>query len=595
MLSSPLEKYDFAINDPACRKGQDLSGPWHYIVDAMGTGFRGFDLRNFAEDRKALGNELIEYEWDSAPTMSVPGDWCSQIGDLKWYEGIVWFRRRFAHKTNSARCFLHFEAVNYRAHVFLNGEKVAEHEGGFTPFSVEVTGRLQSRDNSLIVAVDSRHHKYGLPADRDFDWWNVGGITRTVRLLDVPATFIRRQAARLREDGQIEFSVLLDGPEAAGATVSASIPDLKVAVTGMTDEDGQALLVTPAEGVKRWSPTTPKLYDTQIEACGDVVADRVGLRTVQVRGTEILLNGQPVFIRGVSLHDEAFGLNPSRTSDAHSARALLSEAKALGANFVRLIHYPHSESIMRAADELGLMVWSEIPVYWDVALDHRPTVELARQMLGELMVRDMNRASVIIWAVGNEVAEKPQRIGVLRELIDDVRKRDPYRLVSIASYDDRETGADNLVSVKDPIGVYVDVLAMNRYDGWYGWRLPENIDDIKWNVAFDKPLLFSEFGGEGVYGRRGSPTARWSEEYQSSLYEKTLELSERIPNLRGVCVFLLKDFRSPLRTHSSYQKYWNCKGLIDAEGRRKLAWEAVYAWFLNHASSFPVAGPEEGD
>ncbi|NTE65145.1 beta-glucuronidase [Agrobacterium tumefaciens] len=592
MPSSSLLKYDFATNDPACRKGQDLSGPWHYIVDAMGTGFRGFDNRNFIEDRKAVENELIEYDWDAAPTMSVPGDWCSQVNELKWYEGVVWFRRRFAHQTSSARCFLHFEAVNYRAHVFLNGEKIAEHEGGFTPFSVEVTGRLRNLDNSLVVAVDSRHHKYGLPAERDFDWWNVGGITRAVRLLEVPPTFIRRQTTRLREDGQIEFSVLLDGSAASKATVSASISELGLTATGTADVDGLAVLVASAEGVERWSPTTPKLYEVQIEACGDLVSDMVGLRTIQVRGTEILLNGEPIFIRGVSLHDEVVGLNPCRTFDAESARALLSEAKSLGANFVRLIHYPHSEWVMRAADELGLMVWSEISVFWDIALDHRPTVELARRMLGELMVRDMNRASVIIWGVGNEVPERPERLGVLRELIDDVRKRDPHRLVSVASYDDRETGADNLVSVKDAIGAYVDVLAMNRYDGWYGWRLPDNIDDIEWSVEFDKPLLFTEFGGEGVYGLHGSPTTRWSEEYQCSLYEKTLKLSERIPNLRGVCVFLLKDYRSPLRPHPTYQKYWNCKGLINAEGHQKLAWEAVHSWFLNHASNSPAAKAE---
>ncbi len=576
----------FAPTSMHSRDLTDLSGQWHYIVDPMRMGFRQGRMRNFSRDLVQQGQELLEYEWASAPMLSVPGDWTSQVEALSWYEGLVWKRRTFEW-TGAAdrRQFLHFEAVNYHAHVYLNGEKVGEHKGGFTPFAIEVTGKLKRGGNSLVVGIDSRHDARSVPA-MQVDWWNYGGITRPVQLLSVPETFLRHHAIRLGRDGRIHVRAVLDGPQAAGRRVVVGVPELELSIDAMTGADGVATAAVRApRGLARWSPDTPRLYDVTIRHGGETITERIGFRTVEVRGTEVLLNGTPIFLRGISLHEEAIGPVATRAISPAAARALLTEAKALGANFVRLAHYPHNEQMARIADEMGLLVWAEIPVYWDMAFAETETLDLARRMLAEMIERDINRASIMIWSVGNETPETDARLAFMRRLIDDVRARDPERLVSAALHDDADdsSGREGRVTVDDPIGAYLDVLAMNRYEAWYGYRSPPQIDEVNWTVAYDKPLIFSEFGADALYGARGAGIERWTEDYQKLLYERTFAMAERIPNLVGTSPWILKDFRSPRRFHGRYQEYWNRKGLIDPAGNRKLAWWVVRDWYAKQA------------
>ncbi|QYU68963.1 hypothetical protein J4558_02135 [Leptolyngbya sp. 15MV] len=578
----------FAPTSVHAREISDLSGQWHYIVDPMRMGFRQGRMRNFSRDLVQREQELLEYEWDSAPLLSVPGDWTSQVAELEWYEGLVWKRRRFAWvEAPGRRQFLHFEAVNYHAHVYLNGEKVGEHKGGFTPFAIEVTGKLNPGDNSLVVGIDSRHDARSVPAVQ-VDWWNYGGITRPVQLLSVPETYLRHHSIRLGRDGRIHVRAAFDGPAAAGKRVIVRVPELGLRLAATANGDGVASAsIAAPRGLARWSPASPRLYDAVFEHGDEMISERVGFRTIEVRGAEILLNGEPVFFRGISLHEEAIGQVASRSVSPAAARALLSEAKALGANFVRLAHYPHNEHMARIADEMGLMVWAEIPVYWDMAFAEAETLDLARRMLAELIERDANRASIMIWSVGNETPETPERLAFMRRLIDDARARDPERLISAALHDDADdsSGADGKVTVDDPIGAYLDVLAMNRYEAWYGYRTPPQIDEVGWVVAYDKPLIFSEFGADALYGARGSGLDRWTEDYQMLLYQRTFAMAERIPNLAGTSPWILKDFRSPRRFHGRYQNYWNRKGLIDPSGNRKLAWQVVHDWYAKQAEA----------
>ena len=585
-IATPTD--DFAPSSVHARNVTELSGQWRYIVDPMRMGFRQGRMRNFSRDLVQRDQELLEYEWASSPVLSVPGDWTSQIEALQWYEGLVWKRRSFTWAGESRRRqFLHFEAVNYHAHVYLNGEKVGEHKGGFTPFAIEVTGKLKTGENSLVVGIDSRHDARSVPA-MQVDWWNYGGITRPVQLLSVPETFVRHHAIRLGRDGRIHVRAALDGRQAAGRRVTVRVPELGLRVSATAGADGIAIASVPVpRGLVRWSPDTPRLYDTIFENGGERLTERVGFRTIEVRGTQVLLNGKPVFFRGISLHEEAIGPVATRAISPAAARALLIEAKALGANFVRLAHYPHNEHMARIADEMGLLVWAEIPVYWDMAFGEVETLDLARRMLAELIERDINRASIAIWSVGNETPETDERLTFMRRLIDDARARDPERLVSAALHDnaDDSSGKEGRVTVDDPIGQYLDVLAMNRYEAWYGYRSPPQIDEVNWTVAYNKPLIFSEFGADALYGARGSGLERWTEDYQKLLYERTFAMAERIPNLVGTSPWILKDFRSPRRFHGTYQNYWNRKGLIDPAGNRKLAWWVVRDWYAKQAEA----------
>jgi beta-glucuronidase len=302
-----------------------------------------------------------------------------------------------------------------------------------------------------------------------------------------------------------------------------------------------------------------------------------------VRGSDILLNGEPVFLRGISLHEEAIGAIPSRAINEARARALLSIAKYdLNANFVRLAHYPHAEAMTRVADELGLLVWSEIPVYWDIDFDNANTLALAKRMQRDNVIRDRNRVSIAFWSVANETPQTDERLAFLGELIDDVRRLDNTRLVTAALHQVRNEG--RVYVVDDPLGKLIDVVSVNTYQGWYGNMSLDRVPDIRWENPTGKPFLFSEFGAGALFGFHDAEKEKFSEEFQAEYYRATLEMVKQVPGLSGVSPWILKDFQSPRRMHGKYQEYWNRKGLISPEGHKKSAFHVLSDWYGQLAS-----------
>src|SRR3984893_5441378 len=282
-----------------------------------------------------------------------------------FYEGPVWYRREFRYrKRANARVFVYFGAANYQTTVYLNGEKLGQHEGGFTAFNFESTSLLREGDNFLIVEVNNSRRVDAVPALR-FDWWNYGGITRDVLLVEVPAVFIQDYWVQLRRGSQNEIAgwVQLNGAQSA-QKITLEIPEAGVLERITTDGTGRASFHFTAK-VDLWSPAHPKLYEVILNDEVDTVHDQIGFRTIEVQGPNILLNGKPIFLRGVSMHEEA-PFREGRAFSPEDAQTLLGWAKDLGCNFVRFAHYPHNENETRLADRMGLMVWSEIPVYWDI-------------------------------------------------------------------------------------------------------------------------------------------------------------------------------------------------------------------------------------
>ncbi len=572
------------------RKSTDLSGKWAYIVDRSRLGItKKGRQRNFAQDRGATNHPLIEYDWDTSPTMTIPGDWNSQIEKLNMYEGMVWFRRKVTSSPKvGKRYFLYFEAANYDTRVFLNQKLLGRHIGGFTPFEFEVTDTLKSGKNSLVVSVDAAHSAATIPAE-DFDWKNYGGITRPVSLIEVPQTFIREYWVRLNRAGEIAVDVRLDGPNAANAKVEISIPALDLTIKKRVNAEGSLKTTIPTpKAIKLWEPASPTLYKVTVATKFDKVSERIGFRTIEVKGTKVFLNGKPLIFYGISIHEEALGKEATRTLDKAAARALLEQARDLGANFVRLAHYPHSELMTRLADELGLLVWSEIPVYWDIDFESEKTLIEARTMLTEMISRDKNRASIVMWSVANETPIKETRTIFLKKLIQAVRSQDPTRLVTAAMDKLPETGktegANNLIMVNDPLGAYVDILAINRYDGWYGPLTPDEVDKVQWQSNYNKPIMLSEFGAGALYGYHADPLTRWSEDYQALIYKQYVEMTKRIPHYAGMSPWILKDFRSHRRFHGKYQQDWNRKGLIDPTGKRKEAFFVLQQYYNEQKS-----------
>ena len=570
------------------RNAVDLSGPWNWSVDPYRDGLSGFlggeaspGHRRYEEidttaTMRADQKALYEYDVDGSPVVHLPQSFVTHSPDMRRYNGLVWYQRRFTtHPTPGQRAFLRFGAVDYHSYVYVNGKFVGEHVGGFTPFAFEVTNLLRDGENQVTVGADSERTAADVPPIVT-DWENYGGITRPVSLVVVPATYVDDAWVRLTRDGRIAATVKLDGPGAANREVRVRIPALGFALTGRTGADGAwARTAAAPRKLKRWSPESPTLYDVRVEAGEDVLKDRIGFRSIEVRGEDILLNGRPIFLRGVNIHAEEFGADPTRAITAAAARALLSEAKqGLHANFVRLAHYPHPDTMVRAADELGLLVWSEIPVYWQVDFANAKTLETARRMQRESILRDRNRASIILWSVGNETPTNDARNAFMRSLIADARALDDSRLVTAALFGGRK---DNGQTIDDPLAADLDVLSVNTYNGWYTADALANIPSMEWRSRYCKPLIFSEFGADALAGYRDDPANphKFSEEFQAEYYRQTLAMAAKVPFLRGLAPWILKDFRSPRRQHPVYQQGWNRKGLVSETGVRKEAFDVL--------------------
>ncbi len=574
------EPVDLIINVDN-RETVSLNGDWKYTVDPYEVGYWDYryqpsDAGFFRDAPHDDASALIEYNFDTSPALKVPGDWNTQRDELLLYEGTVWYRRKFGFTPGQdERVFLHFGAANYEARVYLNGEQLGRHVGGFTPFQFEVTGKLRDGENSLVVKVDNTRRHDAIPTVNT-DWWNYGGLTRRVMLVRTPRTFVRDYMIQLdpQDPGTIRGWVRVDGPDAAGE-VRIEIPEAGLSHTVTTDGSGFAEVRMAAAGLELWRPGAPKLYDVSLTVGGHELVDQIGFRTVATRGTEILLNGEPLFLRGISIHEEA-PLRGGRAYSVEDARTLLGWAEDLGCNFVRLAHYPHHEGMVREADRRGLLVWSEVPVYWTIDWENPETYANARRQLSEMIARDRNRAAVILWSVANETPVTDRRLEFLRGLIDTARGLDPTRLVTAAlekSYRDRTT-----VVIEDPLAGHLDVLGCNEYIGWYD-GLPPKASTVRWVSDYDKPLIMSELGGGALAGRHGDETERWTEEFQAALYRHQTEMLSQIPFLAGTTPWILMDFRSPRRLLPEIQDFWNRKGLLSERGERKQAFDVLRAFY----------------
>jgi beta-glucuronidase len=590
LLLAPVHAQTTTVLEGADRRpATSLNGDWHYIVDPYFSGLFTFHQERrtdgwFLNRQGKPGDERVtEYNFTKSPTLRVPGDWNTQQQSLFFYEGPVWYERDFSFSLKPGRrAFLHVGAANYRSWFWVNGQNVCEHEGGFTAFDCEVTGKLRDGANFIVAVVDSTRLPEGIPTLQT-DWWNYGGLTRDVSIVELPAFFIDEYDLQLDRatHSRIDGWVHVDGAQ-SGQLVEVSIPELKVEATARLDADRRAHFHIPAEHLTLWSPETPKLYRVQLRTGDDTLEDEIGLRTVETRGTQILLNGKPVFLRGISIHAEA----PHRTGRAYSdedVNTLLDWAQDLGCNFVRLAHYPHDERMTRAADRRGILVWSEIPVYWAIEFNNPAVQPKAIVQLTEEIRRDRNKASIILWSVANETPNTAVRTAFLTALATKAREFDPSRLVTAALL---VRASDHTKIVDDPLGKVLDVLGANEYIGWYEQK-PQDADQITWRVDYSKPIIISEFGGDARAGLHGAENERWTEEYQASIYRHQLAMLNRIPQLRGLSPWILMDFRSPRRPLPGVQDYFNRKGLVSPDGEKKQAFYILQKAYQEHSVGKP--------
>jgi len=566
------------------RTNTSLGGKWKYIIDQYSTGAIGFSplYENKSPKDKT---DRVEYSFDDAQSLWVPGSWDSQKDELYYYEGSMWFRKTFDYqpKLKNSRVFIYVGAANYKTQYSFNGKKLGEHEGGFTPFSFEVTDLIREKDNFVILGVNNRREPDYIPG-MVTDWYNHGGITRDVKLIEVPQTFIDDFTVSLNKESltakekAIDGNVVLNGKDfPADATVT--IPELGISQTVKIDAEGKGTFSLKSKKLELWSPKNPKLYTINISAGEDLLTDEVGFRTIETKGKQILLNGQPIFLRGISIHDE----NPIRRDRANSvddAKLLLGWAKELGCNFARLAHYPHQENMVRQADQMGILLWEELPLYWGIDWKSDQVLENAKRQYAEIIRRDKNRAATIIWSIANETSPGTDRNRFLGAVADYVRELDSTRLLSAACKKDLAVDGhpDNDYLVSDPIAEKLDIVSFNEYIGWYGGA-PEESRKKTFIIAYDKPVIISEFGGGAIQGFHADSTTRWSEEYQEYMYKENIAMFERVPGLSGMTPWILVDFQSPLRQLPNVQDGWNRKGLVSETGQKKKAFYVLQEYY----------------
>ena len=554
-----------------------LNGKWNAIIDPYQQGRKTAIYRNRALKDKA---DFKEYAFEGGLRLNVPSDWNSQIPELKYYEGTMWYARKFEiNKKSDENLFLYFGAVNYRCRVYLNGTLIGSHEGGFTPFQFNVTNVVKEGGNFLAVEVDNTRTADAIPA-LSFDWWNYGGITRDVMLVHTPKNYIRDYFIQLDkyDSDRVHAEVQLSAQN-AGQLVKIEIPELKIANKVFTDGTGLAKATFRVRNLERWSPQAPKLYQVIVSSEVDEVKENIGFRNLYVKNTQIYLNDSPVFMKSIGLHEE-ISQRQGRAYSEQDAIALLSEAKGLGVNMIRLAHYPQNEYIVRLAEQMGLMLWEEMPVWQGIDFKDSSTRLKAQRMYTEMLLRDRNRCALTFWGVANETAPSESRNAFLKSLVELCHKMDTTRLITAAFDLPKLNSETNAFEMEDDFIENLDVVSINKYMGWYH-RWPMSPSEIRWNVALDKPLIFSEFGGEALYGQSGDSTvtSSWSEEYQEKLYKDNLEMFKYIPNLAGISPWILFDFRSPYRFHPTNQEGWNRKGLISDQGYRKKAWYVMKEYY----------------
>jgi beta-glucuronidase len=516
--------------------------------------------------------------WD----IQVPGTWKKQHESLEWYDGDVNYVLDFELDDipEGHEAFLCFDQVIYHCDVYLNGHNVGRHTWGYSPFQLKVSGML-SKKNRLFVLVENKLQEDRVPGIR-CDWNNDGGITGGVKLIFVPKVHLQnfRTSVTLRDDSvELQTELFVHGRDSnAQAEVEMSMPELGISEKIMV-KVGQKTTIThnlKRSEVELWCPENPKLYDIQFSCGGEIVKDEIGLREIRTEGTKLLLNGSDLKLAGVAVHSEF--PETGRAPTQEGIEKMLAKAKDLGVNFLRCAHYPYPEIFGRAMDKAGMLWWEEVPVYWLPDVHTEPQCSAALGMMRETIVRDWNRASLIIWSVSNECAgdgSAGQRALSLEEgnypywvkACAQVREMDPSRLISSADSGYRHTrnskwtpGAGDafdedtdseifLPAHPDEFYALLDILGSNVYVSKLGANPSTTQKWVDMLRPYNKPLMLTEFGSmstteENPEGRE--PTEVGHPEFHKTILKEGFQATHEHPEIVGVVPWALMDVRVPM-------------------------------------------------
>ena len=553
-----------------------LDGIWEMLLDPAGIGepwgqYQSATLANttFINDRKTLNYRPIQ----------VPGTWTS-LPEMKWYRDKFWYIRRFPWSpSEKERAFLRFEAVNYHARVWLNNNFLGEHEGGYTPFEFEVTQHLKEGGNYLAVKVDPVP---GVDSTVPITGWTCHpGIIRSVSLyatMRMRWSDVRLSATLddLLTTGHILLEAELDGVIGPAVTLNVAAYDPDGRQVGAVESSVKGLSVRlglDVKNVQLWSPSAPRLYvvELTLNSSGGTYSRKfkIGFRKFEVRVDAFYLNNQKIFLQGAGLHAMYPGLGHTIPESIY--RRDYAMMKQAGMNAVRLVHYPHDSMALDLADEMGLLVWDEIPLYWQAKKEQERTLQSALQQLRELILRDRHHPCVFVWGLGNEVPTMDEgSVEYFRQARELARQLDPSRPVSFID-------GSSLPVADNPSLCYADFVSHNMYFGWYAPR----VEDLKTAVDTlaerypQAPLLITEFGAGAVRGQHGGEHVPWTEEFQARVLQANIECFQSHPHVGGCFIWCWADFEDPTRLENIFERGFNNKGIVDAARYPKAAYEKV--------------------
>jgi beta-glucuronidase len=509
-----------------------------------------------------------------ASRLAVPGCWDATV-DHGLQRGVGWYRRT-VHIEQAGRFLLRFDGVANEATVLLDGRQIAFHYGSHTTFRTQPVD-LSAGEHELVVRADNRFGEHNTLLEYSCGWYCYGGIHRSVRLE-------RIEDIRL-EHLHVVTTALDDRRATLQANVDLSLGDLWNGREQLSLSAGETQTISreiTVDGVDPWSPDTPALYEARAVCGQDDLIERFGIRTIRCENGQLLLNNQPLRLRGVNHHD--YHPESGYTSDLLRMKQDLDLVRRLGLNFVRTSHYPKDRLFLDLCDEMGLLVLEEA-TGWQNGPDMMRTERFVQQLTGcidEMITEHINHPCIIIWGLLNEVrSEYDDLRGVFESAIGRIRQLDPSRPVTYAT--------NRLLFMPDKpdrMLDLVDILCPNLYNRWYEDIMgPQNANpadflarQIEW---FDqqglggKPIVIGEFGAGGQAGYHRLDRRRWSEQMQCDILTEALEVFHNHPRVSGYAIWLLADTACSESEELKRPYSHNCKGLLDAHRNPKLAFYRV--------------------
>lgn len=581
----------------------NINSDWNYLEN---------DTKNLTEINNSLGWVAINlpHSWNSQDaTDNNPG----YRRSASWYKKDLLIPNIDSNKVYQ----LYFEGSNITTKVYVNGQEAGGHIGGYIGFTIDITKSIKAGKNEVLVRVDNSYNIDIIPSQKS-DFFIYGGITRDVWLLSMAKNHIDNIKITTPKVSEKSASLVIIAsvkstkkPAEFSYLAQLTNPKGKLVATKKGVMDGESTTITFNEikNPQLWDINAPNLYTVSFSLLEngkvtDRVNDKVGFRWFEFKDNgPFFLNGKRVLIRGTHRHEEHAGVGAAMSNDQH--RKDMESIKEMGANFVRLAHYPQDPEIYKACDELGLLVWDELP-WCRGGLGTEVWQTNTKNMLGEIINQNYNHPSIIIWSLGNEMnwlpdfpnGDNTEKSNVfLSELNNMAHKLDPSRKTAIRKY---EEGSK-----------IVDIFSPSIWSGWYSGSYKSYKKAVdKYKLDY-KHFIHAEYGGDSQVGRhsenpitgegvikvegweeaivqsKGANIAQigdWSESYIVDLFDWHLNVAENDPTFVGNIQWAFKDFGTPLRPEDDIP-YMNQKGLVDRNGNPK---DAYYV-FKSHWSNTPFA------